>query len=263
MPAGHVLEPFSTIFVARLEEIRRLVSVSSLALRMMNGAASLLEVLEHEPGQVEELRGIEELALAEAQADFPLLHSAATVLLWGALEAAIRDSLVRWLGQFPEARQVPELNAVRVRVAEYESLDGEDRMRYILGALERELGASLKPGPGRFDCLLKPFGIDPRIEDIDRRSLSELAAVRNVLVHRAGRADRRFVELCPWMNLKEGAVIQISHDAFAKYVRAAAEYARATVISAHKLKPELRLPRAPIEQVPVTASREANQNDNT
>jgi hypothetical protein len=44
------------------------------------------------------------------------------------------------------------------------------------------------------------------------------------------------------MGPKEGPVIHVNHDAFTKYVRAAGEYAKATIISAEKMKPELKWP---------------------
>ncbi len=184
-------EPFETIFLSRREEILRLVNVSSYALRSMEGSARLSSVLKYDAEQVERVREIETIALREVKLDFPLIHNAATVLLWGALEAAWRDFLVRWLARYPVALQVPDLKKIRVQVAEYESLEGEDRMRYLVGILEKELAASLRPGAGRFACLLKPFGITPKIKDAERRDLSEMAAIRNVIVHRA----RAFSEL--------------------------------------------------------------------
>ena len=97
--------------------------------------------------KVERIREIETLALREVDSDFPLLHNAATVLLWGALEASFRDFLVRWLVRHSIALQVPDLRNVRVKVAEYEGLKGEDRMPYLVGILERELAASLIAPP--------------------------------------------------------------------------------------------------------------------
>ena len=119
-PKTSVFAPFETVFLARREAILRLVGVSSYALRSMSGAAHLSEVLNYEAQHVEHIRKIEEIAASEVSLDFPLLHSAGTVLLWGALESAFRDFVVRWLTCYPLARQVPELKKVRVSVAEYE-----------------------------------------------------------------------------------------------------------------------------------------------
>lgn len=228
-------EPFETIFLARREEILRLVNVSTFALNSMEGIARLSEVLNREAKEVEQVQELEEMAKEEVESDFPLLHNAAMVLLWGALEAAIRDFLIRWLTKYPIARQVPDLKKIRVHVVDYESLEGEDRMRYLLGVLEREFAASLKPGVGRFDCLLKPFDISANIKDATRRDLNELAAIRNVIVHRAGIADKRLLELCPWLGLQEGQPVHVSSDSFFRLLNSTGEYVAAIIVSARKI----------------------------
>jgi hypothetical protein len=228
-------EPFETIFLARREEIMRLVNVASYALRAMEGAARLNEVLKKSSEQVNQVREIEKIALEEVDADFPLIHSAATVLLWGALEAAVRDFLVRWLVKYPDARKAPDLARIRVQVGDYEVLEGESRMRYLLNLLEREIGATLKPGAGRFDSLLKPFNIDPRLDDKLRRDLNEMAAVRNVIVHRAGIVDQRLLQLCPWLSYKLNDPIRVHRSDVIRYLESASNYAAALIESAQQI----------------------------
>lgn len=228
-------EPFDLIFLRRREEILKLVGLAGYALRSISGLERLTAALKKPAAEVERAREIETLAKEEVAADFPILHSAAAVLMWGALEAAFRDFLVRWLTRHPAYLLVPELKNIRVRVAEYESFVGEDRTRFLVGILERELAATLKPGAGRFECLLRPFGIAPQVSDEIRRDLSELAAVRNVIVHRAGTADSRLLELCPWLKLKHGDSVTVSRTALERYVQAASHYAAAIVESAETI----------------------------
>lgn len=94
-------EPFDFIFLRRREEILKLVGLASYALRSMSGLERLTAALKKPIAEVEKAREIETLAKEEAAADFPILHSAAAVLIWGALEAAFRDFLVRWLACYP------------------------------------------------------------------------------------------------------------------------------------------------------------------
>lgn len=198
----------------------------------MNGTARAAKVLGYSTEAVEYQGKLENLAAKEIAAELPLLHAAASVLIWGALEAAFRDFLVRWLVAYPIARTVQELNNIRIKVAEYERLEGEDRMRYLVGLLERELAVALKPGVGRFDCMLKPFGINPRISDEQRRDLNELAAIRNAIVHRAGIADDRLIQLCPWLKFEIGEPVLIGRATFLRYVDATSAYAASLVESA-------------------------------
>jgi hypothetical protein len=110
------------------------------------------------------------------------------------------------------SRRTENVARIRVPVGEYERLDGEDRVRYLLGMIERVLGAGLKPGIGRFECLLKPLGIAPADDDEIRRDLYELAAIRNAIVHRAKLADSRLLSLCPWLPYKDGDALNVSRD---------------------------------------------------
>ena len=112
-------------------------------------------------------------------------------------------------------------------------------MRYLVGILEKEFGASLRPGAGRFDCLLKPFGIAPKIEDAERRDLNEMAAIRNVIVHRASIVDGRLLELCPWLGLREGQLVHVTHDTFNRFLGAASNYAAAIIESAQDVSSEV------------------------
>ena len=225
-------EPFEHVFLRRREQIDNLIGLTSSALRHLNGVARLSEVLRRPAEHVELAREVEGAARSELESGMPLIHGSAAVLMWGALEASIRDFLVRWLTRYPSARQSPDLRSVKVRVVEYEGLSTEDRMRYLVGILERELGAPLKPGIARFECLLKPFDIHAGIDREDRRTLNELAAVRNVIVHRAGVADERLLELCPWLGLHVGQEVNVGRDTFVQYRRATSEFAVSVIQAA-------------------------------
>jgi len=230
--AEYEYEPFEKIFLHRRDQILQFVWVSDFGLRSLNGVARLTKVLRKPDEHVTRAQEAEDLAASEVAADMPLIHSSASVLIWGALEAAFRDFLVRWLVTYPSARLVPDFNNIRVRLTEYERFSGEDKMRYLVGILERELAVALKPGVGRFECLLKPFGIHPNVTAEQRRDISELAAVRNVIVHRAGIADARFLELCPWLNQKIGGPVVVGREAFLRYVEATSNYSASLIESA-------------------------------
>jgi hypothetical protein len=90
--------------------------------------------------------------------------------------------------------------------------------------MERNAGAPLLPGVGRFESLLKPFNLKPKITDEVRRELNDILAVRNLLVHRAGKIDRRFIELCPWLNRELGETIEVSRDDLTRDISSTSEY---------------------------------------
>lgn len=229
---SYEFEPFELIFLQRRSEILGLVRLTSYALRSLEGSARLAKVLGHSDEQVNSMHEIEALAAAELKSDLPLLHNAAAVLMWGALETALRDFLVRWLVTYPSLLTRTQLKEVRVRVSEYESLTGEDRMRFLVEKLQDEFGRSSKPGISGFTNIFEIFCVNVTVSQNARRDLNELAALRNVIVHRAGVADSRLSELCPWLSVDIGDSIRINRSDLFRYVNAASEYAVAVIVAA-------------------------------
>lgn len=233
-------EPFDTVFIARRTEVAQMLDVYGWAMWATQGAARLSEVLNHSPEAVAEVTRLERLAKAEVDQGLPLLHNAALVLMWGALETSIRDFLVRWLLRYPSCLQLPPVAQLRVRVGEYEALSSSDRMRFLIGLLERDLGSSLKPGVGRFTSLLKVFDLTPIVDDACRSNLFVMAAVRNVIAHQAGIADDRFVELCPAFGASVGQPVRIQRAQLIEFINAAGMFGAAIVEAARRSAKKLQ-----------------------
>ncbi len=227
------LVPFEDIFLTRIDEIKNLVKLVTFSIRSMEGIERLSKVLNKDSDHITQVAKIELLATSEVKSDFPLLHSAATILLWGALETSFKDFLVRWLQKHPDSRNVPGLSRIKIKLVEYENLNIDDRMHYLLDQFERELSAALRPGIGRFDCLLKPFELKPKVDDEVRRDLNEISAVRNILVHKAGIVDAKFVGLCPWLNLGVGEPVKVRGDDLQRYMGSAIDYVISAIEAVH------------------------------
>ena len=188
-----------------------------------------------ESSKIEHAEMLAGIARSEIESDFEVLHGINVVLLWGALESAMRDFLVSWLIRHPVARQAEAISKLRIRIGEYEGLSENDRMRYIIGLLEREYGSYLRPGISRFTQLLHLFKIIPDIDDSLKDHLLEMSAVRNVLVHRAGVADQRFVELCPNARWKLDDVIQVSSKDLPDYLESIYEFLVSVAVAARSV----------------------------
>jgi hypothetical protein len=156
-----------------------------------------------------------ELAEKECKTGFPLLHAHALVAMWAALEVAIEDMLVGILLNEPIVLKKEAFAKLRVPLADFETKDKEERMRYLLAELGRNLGRH--NGVEAFECLLGHFDLSGSVDEHDRKVLWEMHHLRNVIVHRASRADRRLVDACPWLRLKVNDPVTISH----KFIRMA------------------------------------------
>lgn len=225
-------------FIHQTERLDQLLHLSMDGISMLRGVPKIVQALAKADGKsgeevhdrLESAKKEAELAHREINDGFPLLHAQTTIALWSALETAIRLFLARWLQNYKQAMEVEAIQKLRVRIVEYERLEGEDRFFYILNRLEQELATPLKTGVKRFELLLEPFGLSGPVDEDVRRNLFELNQVRNVLVHRSGVADRRLVDSCPWLKLKVGEPVKVNHEMTDHYFQSALKYATELIV---------------------------------
>jgi len=171
-----------------------------------------------------EARNTAALAKEEADGDFPLMHAHALMGLWSALEALIEDVTVAWLVAKPEVIHGPAFAKIRVPVSDYHQMSVEDRMAYVVTELQRDLKAELRQGVTRFESVLDAIGMGSGVSSDIRKAIFEIQQVRNSLAHRGGVADRRLIEACPWLGLKQGQPLVVTHEKFEYYIDAVYGY---------------------------------------
>ena len=152
----------------------------------------------------ERVRRTAELAEREISSGFPMIHSQATVTLWGALEDLVRTFVATWFQQVPGALLKPPISRVKVELGDYESLSTEEKGLFVADCLDRSMSGPLKQGVNRFEALLEPIGLSGIVPEDVRRNIFELAQIRHVIAHRRGVADRRLLDACPWLAIPFG-----------------------------------------------------------
>lgn len=165
-----------------------------------------------------------DLAQGEVDKNFPLLHSQAIISLWSSLEALIENFLAAWLENEPTARLIDPVRKLKISMWQYDEMNSGERNLYTVELLEREVNSPLNQGVARFESLLDVFGFGGGTTEDVRKDIFEMNHIRNVLVHRRGRADRRLVDACPWLELKVGEPIQVSHQQFGRYYISTTQY---------------------------------------
>jgi hypothetical protein len=174
--------------------------------------------------RVKRAKGIAQLAESETEKGFPLLHSHAVMGIWGALEAMVEDLAISWMEHNPSLLGKPEIAKIRVPLVEFEKMEQQDRLRFLVSELQRSLGSELKSGATRFESLLGALGlggsVDRRIRDI----LFETQNLRNVFAHRGGIADRRFVTNCPQLQYFVGDTVTVNGPYFERILRGLVMY---------------------------------------
>jgi hypothetical protein len=218
-------------FMAYWDQAVKLLDVSIQGISVMRAIPNAIEVLaslspregespndpEKHRASLEAAKAAAEFAEQEVKAGFPLLHAHTLVGVWGALEAAIEDMLVGILANEPAVLLNEAFSKLRISLADFEMLDKEERMRLLIEDIERGLGSSRKQGVDYFETLLDRFSLSGAVEEEVKRNIWEMNNIRNVIVHRASFADRRLVKNCPWMGLKVGDKVTVTHKSIHRY----------------------------------------------
>jgi hypothetical protein len=163
-------------------------------------------------------------ASKEAEDGFPLLHAHAVVGVWSAMEVLCEDFAIAWVAHRDDAWSRPEVERLKIPLAQYCQLSPDEVPRFVVLELQRSLGGDLRKGVGKLKAILSVFGLAPPVGENVQLSLHELCQVRNAIVHTGGLADKRLTEECPWLHVQPNDRIRISHELYAWYYRAARCY---------------------------------------
>jgi len=220
-------------FYEHLRILLRLLDLSRQGIGVLQYMAEMAELVNPEavdlPEKEEELkRAVEISAVAKTQVndEFSLFHDHFTVALWSSLGALVRSFAAAWLANWPGAWKSEALRKLKVRLGDYESLDPDERCLWVIDLLDQETSGPLKQDVSRFENLLESFNLNGSVSEDCRKTLFELSQVRHVIVHRRGKADRKLIGACPWLNLKAGDKIKISPEMWRAYAREAFVYAQ-------------------------------------
>ena len=227
-----------------VEETDRLLEITTRAFLLTTGLGSLAKVLNKDEQTVAHFEKTEQLAAEEVKNGFPLLYSHSVVALWSALEAVIPRFCVDWLMCFPHFLEGKSF--AKVSLAASSAILGDKRtiMEEVVQTLDQVTHSPLRVGVGRFDLLLNAVGISIAHEEDRRRTLFELSKVRNIIVHQAGKADKKFASECPWMNVVPSTRVVIDEERYHSYAHAVLTYSANIAEKADEIAGTLATERA-------------------
>ena len=211
----------------------QITDISARGISVLRGMPKVVKVLadvEGKSDQPESAKKLErvqkdaELASAEVEKGFPVLHGLAVVALWSWMEHFVKGFVALWLTHRRDALDVPAVQKLRVKLGEYLQLQRTEQAQFLVELLEQELASSLKHGATRFESLLKPSGLSFQLPDGCGETLFELQQIRNAMAHRNGRADRRLRSDCPWLKLKINQPVLVTRKMLYAYSEAAGEF---------------------------------------
>ena len=192
-----------------------------------NTQYSVEEAARRKEEYVEELKAAKdsaEFAEKEIKNGFPLLNAHALVGLWGAIDSAVEDALVGTLMHEPDLLRSEAFARLRIPLAEFETLERDERMRLLVQELRRGQPPDQAQGVEALERLLSHIGLSGDVSPKTKKAMWEMQNVRNVIVHRGSIADRRLIKHCPWLGLKVGDEVKVPHTAIHKYDAALHDY---------------------------------------
>jgi len=235
-------------YLESIKNLSRIISISERGISVFRGMPKVLKALanakavesaisrgsQFDPSEVSASLKEDEMERAEAEAalaqrevetGFPVLRGLAVVALWSWVENFVREFAVLWLVNRKDSYSSPSLRNVKVRLGEYLQLSPSDRAHYIVAALEQNTALPLKRGVTRLDCLFNAFDLAATpLPDDSAKAIFELQQVRHAVAHRNGRANRQLRLTCPWLKVKLGKPIPISHKMLGRYMDACMHY---------------------------------------
>lgn len=153
----------------------------------------------------EEIR-LREFTDAQAEGDYPYLHSLVAVRLWAMIEAAVYEVLLEALKDRDSLAASTYLEKLKGPVLPFVGADPVESAELLLELMRRDVPRDAL-GAGRFEALLSRVNlggpVTPPVDEI----LLELSEVRHCVVHRGSLTDRRLAERCPWLNVTEGETL--------------------------------------------------------
>ena len=156
-------------------------------------------------------------AESEKARGFPYLFGIAAIRLWSLLEALVDDLVIESLKDPSQCKDQALLSRLKGPLLEFRNASADDQAEYLAETLKQTVEAALKQGVGKFESILDPVGLGGGIADPVRKCLVELRHVRNAIVHRCGKADRKLIDACPWLQLARGDQVSLNGREFHRY----------------------------------------------
>ena len=230
---------FISYFEAALDQQQRLQEVleaSGIGIRMVREmpvvVKALTEVKGEQPDRVERADQLASFAQAEIDRDFSTVSWFGVLAQWSWFEAFVIDIAALWVTKKHKALETLDGPKVKIDISKFVSLRSEERARFIIEAIDREMSGPLRLGTNRFDKLLHSIGIDVRADRKTKDTLFEMQQVRNCIAHRFGRVDKKLIAHCPQLKLKDGEELKLKISDIHRYGEASGSYLLAVLFAA-------------------------------
>lgn len=178
------------------------------------------------------------LAKDEIESGFSHVSEQAIVMLWGALEVLVYDYVVWWLQLKPSLLTDERFSKhfIKIQVGHFLQLTPKTQLEYLVKELARN--GNEKTIIDRLESCFSRIDQGSEIKEPTKRTLIEMYAIRNVIVHRNGVIDARCANTLATIYTSQplpavGTRVATTPDEFFRYSAAVREYVMA-IIERHR-----------------------------
>lgn len=162
-------------------------------------------------------------AEGEIANEFQRTRSHHAVAAWAAVETAIENLFVNLIVRVPDAEMRIRNHSDKAKIKSERVNSTVYDAKITIQSWERSLDNS--ETMARQLNMLSAFDINVDLTEQVSRTLSEMGALRDVILHNGGVIDERFQTRCPWLHHTVGEHIVINADVLGRYFDAASEFA--------------------------------------
>lgn len=219
---------FEDIAISGLRSASNALSNLDLIKRANEALENDQHPLVNNPSGLEERRKkahkLEAWALQQVAPGFPYLYELLLIRLWCIIENLVEQIAVSRLRNISALDQHESLAKLRIPIFDFMSLDHEERATFVYEELCKSIGTKERRGAGKLEAVLAAVGLGGSLEDSVSRILLEASVVRNLIIHKGGKTDRRSEGACPWLSAKFGTRISLDSRHFYRYALAVRWY---------------------------------------
>jgi hypothetical protein len=183
------------------------------------------------------------IARSEIEGGFCTLNAQGIVLVWSALEALIDDMVRACLAHHQELLTGERIGRLKIPLSEVIGVSEETLRERVFEEVEREFVRG--EGVTRFESLLSVVNLDGQTGEDLSRDIYTLQKVRNLIAHRRGYVDGRFVRDCPWLNPMLNERLNVALPLYMQLTTAAINYA---IVVRERARAEYGVIRSDTEQ---------------
>lgn len=221
--------------LTELQEYYRYTAAIQLAFELLDEKA-IIQALGNRPEHFSEQWMMELSEVARAHSDTNrkgILQG--LVFMYANIEAIVSD-LIRSFLPYEDISKIKVLDKCSVPIKEFVYRTSDEVYDLVYKEYVKSITKDTMYGYKRFEALLEPIGI--RISDLleknDKDAILELAQIRNLILHKFGRADRQIVSRLQHKNFIIGEDLNLTEREYSLYFGSCYRFLEAIIHAVHK-----------------------------